>query len=128
MYTITWDDKQEQMDSVQAVENLLDRLQEYFRSRAPTLVTVERSDNGDSLSIGLGGNMSVLNYIRGDKSPPYYTSSGGHNTDEAISFLFGGEWSEYPLKNAVPLSAARAAMTQFCKTGELAKDLTWEEV
>lgn len=127
MYRISWNNNEEHSESPQAVERLLDRLHASCRT-TPTLVTVERTDNGDSLSIGLGSDKSVLNYVRGDQNPPYYTSSGGNHRDEAISFLFGGEWSEYPLRNAVPVSAAREAMALFCKTGELSKNIMWEEV
>ncbi len=89
---------------------------------------MERKDNGDSLSIGLGSDLSVLNYVRGDNNPPYYTSSGGSEEDRGISFLFGGELSQSPLRNTVPISTARAAMKRFCETGELSKDVIWEEV
>jgi hypothetical protein len=91
-------------------------------------VTVERVDNGDSLSIGLGANVTVLNYVRGDQNPPYYTSSGGTDADETISFLFGAEWSEYPLKFAVSISTGRAAIKRFCETGQLLESVVWVEV
>lgn len=128
MYTISWDNNQEQASLIDDVDRLLDRLHEQHRNSGPTLVTVERADNGDSLSIGLGAELSVLNYVRGDKNPPYYTSSGGDDTEDVISFMFGGEWSEYPRRAAVPISVARAAMMRFCETGELSRDVMWEEV
>lgn len=128
MYTISWDNHQERVDSIEGVERLLDHLHECFSKAGPTLVTVERANGGDSLTIGLGAEFSVLNFVRGNKNPPYFSSSGGNGADETISFLFGGQWSEYPLRNAVPLPVARAAMTRFCETGELSKNVVWEEV
>jgi len=128
MYTISWNEHEQRLDSPDEIDRLLDNLHKCFSSGDPTLVTVEREDTGDSLSIGLGRDMSVLNYVRGDKDPPYYTSTGGSDGDEAISFRFGGEWSEYSLRNAIPLSIARSAMRQFCETGELTKNIEWEEV
>jgi immunity protein Imm1 of predicted polymorphic toxin system len=128
MYTISWDSHEERVDSVDDVDRRLEQLHEQYRNGEPTLVTVERADRGDSLSIGLGARLSVLNFVRGDKNPPYYTSAGGRDVDEAISFMFGGEWSEYPLRAAVSIEAARAAMRRFCETGELSEAVVWEEV
>lgn len=128
MYTISWNDEHTQLESVDAVERLLDHLHELFRNGSPTLVTVELAGNGDSLSIGLGAELSVLNYVRGDRNPPYYTSAGGSDEDALISFKFGGEWSEYPFRNAVPILTARGAMKRFCELRELPRDVVWEEV
>lgn len=128
MYAISWNNEKMRAGTIDEVEALLDLLHERFSNDEPTLVTVERASSGDSLSIGLGLDVSVMNYVRGDKNPPYYTTLGGGNVDKFVSFMFGGEWSEYPLRNAVPLSAARAAMRKFCETGELTTDVAWEEV
>lgn len=127
MHTISWDAHEEHVDSLDAVERRLDQLQEKFRSGEPTLVTVVRANTGDSLSIGLGAELSVLNFVRGDKNPPYFTSAGTTNADGAISFRFGDEWSEYPLRAGVSIDRARAAVRRFCETGELSEIVTWEE-
>src|SRR5262245_15617431 len=113
MYKISWDSNEELLDSVDGARQRLDQLHEQYRNREPTLVTVERADSGDTLSIGLGAMLSVLTFVRGDGNPPYYTSAGGRDVDEFISFLFGGESSEYPLRAAVPIEAARAAIREF---------------
>ena len=128
MYTLYWESVQEQIESLDDVERRLDEIHAQLRNERPTLVTVELAVSRDSLSIGLGAQLSVLNYVRGDNNPPYYTSSGGVDVDEGISFLFGGELSEYPLRAAIPIEAARAAMTRFCKCGELSDSVVWEEV
>lgn len=91
------------------------------------MVTVERSNSGDSLSIGLGRSAAVLSYVRGDKEPPYHISVGGSELTGVISFSFGGELSEFPLRSAVPLSHAFVAMRHFCETGERSTDVEWEE-
>jgi hypothetical protein len=127
MYEITWGNEAATLDSAGAVERLLDELHARYRDGDPTLVTVERSD-GQSLSIGLGAQCSVLNYVRGDKNPPYYTSAAESESDEHVSFRFGGAWSEYPLRATVPIAEARAAMTRFCESGQLSPDVRWEEV
>lgn len=128
MFNITWDMEERRAGSAHEVDLLLDQLQLAFTGTDPALVTVEFVETGDSLSIGLGRERSVLNYIRGDKDPPYYTSSGGADDDEAVSFRFGGDWSEFPPWNAVPIALAREAMRHFCETGKLSNDIQWEEV
>lgn len=110
------------------MDRRLDQLHDQYRRSEPTLVTVARADNGDTLSIGLGATLSVLNFVRGDKNPPYYTSGGGANLDEVISFAFGGECSEYPIRAAVPIETARAAIRRFCENGALTDAIVWEEV
>jgi len=128
MHHISWNDREAREDTIDGVNRLLDGLHDEFRRGDPTLVTVARGAGGDSLSIGLGNERSVLNYVRGDGNPPYYTSAGGDDTDEMLSFRFGGEWSEFPLRYAIPTAAARAAMTHFCETGALWDAVAWEEV
>ena len=128
MYTLSWDEETRLLESIDGIEALLDGLHTRFSDGKPTLVTIERDGTRDSLSIGLGLDVSVLNHVRADKNPPYSISVGRSNRDEPIAFLFGGEWSEYPIRNTVPISAARAAMRKFCETGELTKDVVWEEV
>lgn len=110
------------------METLLDSLHERFRvSSTPTLVVVQL-DNGDSLSIGLGLEMSVLDHVKADNDPPYYTSLGTSGNEGEISFLFGNQESEYSLGNAVTMDQARKALTYFCETGKLTDALSWEEV
>ena len=128
MFTVHWHDQEEQIESLQDVERLLDSIHERFRaSGTPTLVVVQL-EYGDSLSIGLGQEMSVLDYVKADNKPPYYASRGTNSEEGEISFLFGNQASEYSLSNAVPVDAARQALTYFCETGKLSDALSWEEV
>jgi hypothetical protein len=127
MYAVSWDQHEERLASIDEVEDLLDRLHDRFKNGDPTLVSIALATR-DSLSIGLGRDASVLNHVREDRNPPYYISTGGGGETEGIWFRFGGEWSEYPTRNAVPISVARAVMRQFCKTGKLPQSIEWEEV
>ena len=127
MIKITWNDHEDQVGSIDELDRALDDIHTRLRCAEPELVTVERP-NGDSLSIGLGReDISVMNYVGVDQDPPYFTSSGGSDVDEAIAFRFGGEWSEFPLRNGIPIQRARAAMRHFCETGQLSEEVIWEE-
>lgn len=128
MFIVTWSEQERPVESVVGVDLLLDELHLLFRGTEPTLVSIELIGIGDSLSVGLGCDLSVLNYVRGDQNPPYYTSVGELDADEVISFRFGGELSEYPVKNCIPVDRAREAVKHFCNTGKLMPDIAWEEV
>ena len=108
--------------------NLLDHLHESLRSCGPAFVTVTR-ENGDSLSIGLALNDSVLNFVRGDGSPPYYISSNiDRPDDQQISFVFG--------KSVVRLFASQrnasvggpGCGSALLYTGDLSSAVVWQEV
>jgi hypothetical protein len=127
MFKIEWNQQERIASSIDDVNRILDELHMNFMSGDPQLVTVELNETGDSLAIGLGRDRSVLNYINGSKDPPYLTSTGGIEVDEPIAFRFGGEWSEFPMKNSIPTSVARQVMGQFCATGNLSSAIQWEE-
>lgn len=127
MFTVEWNDHTYQTTFIDEVERILDELHAEFASKDPQLVTVELSETGDSLAIGLGRNRSVLNYVSGSKDPPYFTSVGEVDADEPISFRFGGEWSEFPMKHSVPITSARLALRHFCTTGKLTSAINWEQ-
>ena len=110
MFNVSWNNHMEDVASLDDVECLLDGVhRETFRGEAQ-LVTVERQSGGDSLTIGLGRDISILSYIPGDNNPPYLLSVGELQGDEVMVFRFMGDWSEFPLKNGLPIAVARAAM------------------
>jgi len=127
VFTIGWNQHEQQAASIQEVDRVLDELHANFACEDPQLVTVELNETGDSLAIGLGRDRSVLNYVPGSKNPPYFTSTGEFEMDEPISFRFGGEWSEFPLRNSIPTPIARQAMRHFCSTGKLSSTVQWEQ-
>jgi hypothetical protein len=127
MFTITWNEERAEAASPAEVEARLHALEVAFRNGDPTLVTVERMDTGDSLAIGLGLDVSVLNYVSGTLDPPYFTSSGGPDDDGAVSFSFGGESSEFRLRNTIPVVLAYRAMLRFCNDGSRSGEVTWEQ-
>lgn len=127
MFNVSWNSHMEDVASLDDVEGLLDSIHRETSSGEALLVTVERQLGGDSLTIGLGRDISILSYIRGDNNPPYLMSVGALQGDEVVVFRFMGDWSEFPLKNGLPIAVARAAMRYFCKTGKLSEAVQWEQ-
>lgn len=127
MFDVSWNNCTEDVASLDDVECLLDRIhRETFLGEAP-LVTVERQLGGNSLTIGLGRDIGILSYISEDGNPPYLVSVGELQGDEVIVFRFMGDWSEFPLRNGIPIAVARAAMRYFCRTGRLSESVQWEQ-
>ncbi len=125
---LRWANSEMHVGTIDEMDALLDTLHDDAVRTEPMLVSVELMPSGDSLSIGLGRDVSVLNYVAGTGDPPYFTSSGGPRGDATVHFFYMGEWSEYLLENAVPVGVARQAIRHFWATGKLDPNVAWEEV
>jgi len=130
MVKVTWGTSEQVIESVDALDALLEELHADALQSEPVLVTVELPHSGDSLSIGLGHHVSVLNSVSGSGDPPYLSSRGGPEDEEGatVQFRYMGEWSEYPMKNVIPMDMARQAMRHFVRTGALDPAVAWEQV
>lgn len=98
-------------------------------ARRPLIAEVTL-DAGDSLSIGLGREVSVLSHVGASGNPPYFSSQGHAQArdGEGVVFYYHGHWTEFPLSRAVPVEDAVEAVRYFCKHGELSPLLDWVEV
>lgn len=128
MAYVSWRDERREVSSLVDLDALLDRIHADGVGGKPALACLELPA-GDSLAIGLGREVSVLNFVSSSANPPYF-SSRGDNTDEEVTvhFEFMGDWSEYPLTRTISLDAARAALRYFWDTGKLDPSIRWEEV
>lgn len=111
--------------SVPELDALLDMLHGKSRER-PILVDVT-SDDGNTLTIGVGSELSVLSYVPANGDPPYLSSIGNPNDEGVVVFGYMGEWTEIPTRNLVPAMLAREVMRHFVRTGELSDAVRWEE-
>ena len=124
--SLTWERNEVAVGSVQELDALLDRLTVEAEADLPFVVALARED-GSTLSIGLGSEESVANYVSGSFDPPYYVSRGDPDRAEPVKFVFSGEMTEYPPWSAIPVEDAREAMRHFFTTGELLPRLDWAE-
>jgi len=113
--------------SLTELDALLDDLHTKHQGDRAVLVTVESPESGDSLAIGVGRDLSVLNYVPGTGDPPYFTSLGNESAKGTIVFHFMGQWSEFSMRNAIPFDQARKAVRFFFETGKLSDKVKWEE-
>jgi hypothetical protein len=88
------------------------------------------AENGDALTIVLGGTQTVLSFTYGHGNPPYFASLGVADEIEPVltCYLFNSHHSEFPRRNVIPIESGLAAAQEFFKTKELPRQVEWEEV
>jgi hypothetical protein len=118
-------DDARELASVEDLDRALEEL-ELHAVHDPELVVLVR-DDGASLSLGLGRPVTVLDYVPGNRGPPYFRSVSSQPARESLWLRFAGEPSEYPPDAAVPIAVGRRAFRHFLCTGELSRELSWAE-
>lgn len=115
-----------QTRSLDEVDRVLDALAHGVAREAPLLVTVSHPSAG-AMSIGLGHRHAVLSHVPADGNPPYALLRGSRAPEpEPLSFADEGESSEFPPWASIELELARKCLRDFCATGALRSDVTWE--
>jgi Immunity protein Imm1 len=125
--TLSWaSDASVPVGSVRELDERLDELDRQAREDDKPLVAGIQQPDGRALSIGLGRDRSVLNYMA-SLDPPYYTSHDPEVDDNGdwVVFYYYGHWSEYPEDAAVPMDDAREAAHRFLETGERPENIDW---
>jgi hypothetical protein len=127
-YRLVWDrDRVREVNSLADLDALLDEIAAASeRDEKPRLVSVSLSD-GTSLALGLGRRESILHFVSASADPPYFTSRGEDpRDDEVVHFFFQDSWTEFPVKNLIPLARAREAVRLFAKDGRRPQNVEWE--
>lgn len=119
-------DEKTRVESSDALVGLVERLHRDSVRAEPMLVEIVRP-SGDSLTIGVGRERTVLTFVRGDGDPPYLASVGPEHSDEVVHFFYYGSWSEFPLRNLISWQRAIQAVRHFAQTGGLDENVQWEE-
>ncbi len=71
MCKVQWaEDREKHVCSVSELDALLDHLHAEYHGDRAVIVTVEAPESGGSLAIGVGRDMTVLNYVPASGSPP----------------------------------------------------------
>jgi hypothetical protein len=108
------------------LDAILDDLQARFHDD-PRLVTIAATNDEQSLSIALGDDQSVLNWIdESDTENAYLTSRGDADaTGEDVEFAFSNTWNEYPPRVLIPTAVARQAVREYVTTGARPGNVAW---
>jgi Immunity protein Imm1 len=88
------------------------------------------AENGNSLSLVVGGKESVLGFTASSRKPPYYGSKGIEMAEEPVLTAYLGlkHHSEFPRYRVIPFAMAIAAAHDFLATGLLPKGISWTEI
>lgn len=123
---LEWGEENKQaIETTNELDALLDDLVATAREN-PFLVELVCGDAG-SLSLGLGHDATVLDYVPADLNPPYLQSVGGDASQKSLWFRFRGDMSEFPPQAAIPNEVGRDALRYFLETGELTPRVSWRE-
>lgn len=123
--TLSWaENESAPVTSVAELDERLNELDRQARASQPLIAGLERPD-GAALSIGLGRDCSVLNYMT-SPDPPYFTSHDAEaDADGTIVFFYYGHWSEFPADAAVAMDDAREAVRRFFEDGKRPDNIDW---
>jgi hypothetical protein len=88
------------------------------------------ADNGNAISMVVGGDETVLGFNYSHMNPPYYTSRGSSNAIQPVLTCYGSfqHHTEFPRKCVISMKQGRAAVHEFLATGALPECIAWEEV
>ena len=110
------------------LDALLDELDERY-AREPLRASIEH-DSGAILNIGLGREVSVLDFTGpAPEWPPYLVSRGDLTpADEEVDWTYCEHHTPSLRGELVPLDAAREAARVFFSSGRLTRAVRWEHV
>ena len=130
MWTVSWtftgEDHEQPLATLAELEVLLDRLHaRYAADSTPRLVWIKSHERACELIVGLGGSRSVL--MVSDETLPdlSFTSLGTDRRDREATFVSSHEPSVFPYRYLVPVSDAREAVRQFCRTHQRPDAVGW---
>jgi len=88
------------------------------------------AENGNFMTMVVGGGETVLSFAYAHLNPPSYASKGASNEIEPIltCFLNFQHHTEFPRKNVIPYDDGAKAVAQFLDSGKLPTCISWEEV
>jgi hypothetical protein len=95
----------------------------------PNIIDLTAS-NGDTLSMVVGGDETVLGFTSGNGSPPYYASRGESDVVEPVMtcYLHSVHHTEFPRHAVISREAGLMATIDFLELGGLPRCVRWQEV
>jgi len=112
------------------LERVLDAASDEARAKNILSAVILEAENGNSITIVIGGGETVLSFDYGHLNPPYYASKGKSDELEPIltCFLTFDHQTEFPRKNVIPYADGLKAVAEFLDSGSLPTCIKWEEV
>jgi hypothetical protein len=85
--------------------------------------------SGNTLSLVVGGDDTVLSFIHGHQNPPYFASRGAEGVTHPIMTCYVGlvHHTEFPRKYVVPFEKGLIAAHEFAECESLPQSIDWIE-
>jgi hypothetical protein len=115
------------VSSIAELDRLLDEIsanaQRAERPELPTLFDEE----GRSLAVGLGHELSVLAWADDDEGSNPLLSEGDLQAEgNEVGFFYGNQYSYFPVTALIPVTVARDAMREFVTLGARPTMVRWQ--
>jgi len=112
------------------LDQLIDAAAKQAKDQGILSIICLNADNGNSLSIVVGSDETVLSFTYGHQDPPYYASKGESDIDEPIMtcyFLFE-HYTEFSRKQVIHITIGLMAVHEFYQSITLPTSIEWIEV
>lgn len=111
------------------VESILNTAAHEARDHNKLNIVYMTAENGNSLSVVVDSNDTVLNFMYAHLNPPYYVSRGPAPNDDPVLTAFIGleHHTEYPRQWVIELENGMLAIQEFVESGGLPKSIAWVE-
>ena len=93
------------------------------------IVSLVEATEGNTLSLVVGGDETVLSYTHGHGNPPYYASRGADARSNPVLTCYVGlvHHTEFPRKYVIPFEKGLIAAHEFAESGLLPQSIEWVE-
>ena len=110
------------------LDRILDDAAKQARDRRLLTAITLNSDNGNALTIALGGEETVLSFDH--ENGPYFASKGQSNEEQPFftCFLNFDHHTEFPRKYVIPVGLGINAVREFLLSEERPTCVSWTEV
>jgi hypothetical protein len=110
-----------ELQDVVSVNEVVSSASEEARAKGLLNIISVEADNGNYLTLVVGGDETVLGFNYGHQDPPYYASKGKDESDEPMmtAYVAFRHHTEFPREWVLPMQEGMLAVQEFCETGEL---------
>ena len=127
-FVVTWEGERREFADSDSIDGLLRLIAAAAPERGMPIGVTFKLANGNTMRVALGGNHSLVSWMRGDLEPPYFHAAGTDDSDDdTMLFSIDCEPTELFVRDTVSAIDARRALEYFLSTGERLPDLKWEE-
>jgi hypothetical protein len=119
-----------EVQDVASVSEVISSAAEEARATGLLNIISIEADNGNYLTLVVGGDETVLGFNYAHQDPPYYASKGKDESDEPVmtAYVALRHHTEFPRRWVISMKEGLLAVQEFCETSELPRRIEWTEV